>query len=229
MNDGADDSSTASTTLVAANGAVELAVDHPSILRPDAAAAAAASAAALHDSSSSGHVSPVDATNGQPNDPASNLQQVALPPPGKRYRSTPAKTFQCKGFGDCRMVFSRSEHLARHIRYSFSPLSSSAHLAFHYSIPAFSTAPQGPLERPARLSCLPTESCCSRRLQPSSFTRLSFIFISLPTPIALLPRRDVGTRSRVRKQIENGPPPLHLEPCESVQPCTYPTDSICTS
>ncbi|KAJ7061879.1 hypothetical protein C8F01DRAFT_1138660 [Mycena amicta] len=41
------------------------------------------------------------------------------PPPGastKRYRSAPAKTFQCAGYGDCRMVFSRSEHLARHIR-----------------------------------------------------------------------------------------------------------------
>ncbi|KAI0031637.1 hypothetical protein K488DRAFT_51682, partial [Vararia minispora EC-137] len=36
--------------------------------------------------------------------------------PGKRYRPAPAKTFQCRGYGDCRMVFSRSEHLARHIR-----------------------------------------------------------------------------------------------------------------
>ncbi|KAH9921009.1 uncharacterized protein B0H18DRAFT_822848, partial [Fomitopsis serialis] len=35
---------------------------------------------------------------------------------GKRYRPAPAKTFQCRGYGDCRMVFSRSEHLARHIR-----------------------------------------------------------------------------------------------------------------
>jgi len=35
----------------------------------------------------------------------------------KRYRPAPAKTFQCRGFGECRMVFSRSEHLARHIRY----------------------------------------------------------------------------------------------------------------
>ncbi|KIK70114.1 hypothetical protein GYMLUDRAFT_67369 [Collybiopsis luxurians FD-317 M1] len=34
----------------------------------------------------------------------------------KRARPTPSKTFQCRGFGDCRMVFSRSEHLARHIR-----------------------------------------------------------------------------------------------------------------
>ncbi|KAJ7114203.1 hypothetical protein C8R43DRAFT_128590 [Mycena crocata] len=36
--------------------------------------------------------------------------------PPKRYRSAPAKTFQCAGYGECRMVFSRSEHLARHIR-----------------------------------------------------------------------------------------------------------------
>lgn len=28
-----------------------------------------------------------------------------------------AKSFQCKGYGDCKMVFSRCEHLARHIRY----------------------------------------------------------------------------------------------------------------
>lgn len=37
----------------------------------------------------------------------------------KRYRPIPAKTFQCRGYGECRMVFSRSEHLARHIRYDF--------------------------------------------------------------------------------------------------------------
>lgn len=36
----------------------------------------------------------------------------------KRYRPAPAKTFQCRGYGECRMVFSRSEHLARHIRYA---------------------------------------------------------------------------------------------------------------
>ncbi|KAF7328454.1 Biofilm and cell wall regulator 1 [Mycena sanguinolenta] len=35
---------------------------------------------------------------------------------GKRYRPAAAKTFQCRGYGECRMVFSRSEHLARHIR-----------------------------------------------------------------------------------------------------------------
>ncbi|KAK2460728.1 hypothetical protein APHAL10511_007198 [Amanita phalloides] len=53
-----------------------------------------------------------------PSDPADMAAIVASPPSGiaKRYRPTPAKTFQCRGFGDCRMVFSRSEHLARHIR-----------------------------------------------------------------------------------------------------------------
>ncbi|KAG5353412.1 hypothetical protein C0989_007197, partial [Termitomyces sp. Mn162] len=39
-----------------------------------------------------------------------------MPAPPKRYRPAPAKSFQCRGYGDCRMVFSRSEHLARHIR-----------------------------------------------------------------------------------------------------------------
>lgn len=39
----------------------------------------------------------------------------------KRYRPAPAKTFQCRGYGECRMVFSRSEHLARHIRCVFKP------------------------------------------------------------------------------------------------------------
>ncbi|KAJ7473290.1 hypothetical protein FB451DRAFT_290822 [Mycena latifolia] len=48
-----------------------------------------------------------------------SLPQSDSPPPGqagKRYRSAPPKTFQCAGYGECRMVFSRSEHLARHIR-----------------------------------------------------------------------------------------------------------------
>lgn len=43
----------------------------------------------------------------------SNAQDSGV---NKRYRPAPAKTFQCRGYGDCRMVFSRSEHLARHIR-----------------------------------------------------------------------------------------------------------------
>ena len=41
--------------------------------------------------------------------------------PFKRNRQAPAKTFQCRGYGECRMVFSRSEHLARHIRYTALP------------------------------------------------------------------------------------------------------------
>ncbi|KAI8880509.1 hypothetical protein K501DRAFT_335326 [Backusella circina FSU 941] len=34
----------------------------------------------------------------------------------KRTRQSKPKLFQCTGFGDCRMVFTRSEHLARHSR-----------------------------------------------------------------------------------------------------------------
>lgn len=45
-------------------------------------------------------------------------QQGPVPGVNKRYRPAPAKTFQCRGYGECRMVFSRSEHLARHIRYA---------------------------------------------------------------------------------------------------------------
>ncbi|EIE80151.1 hypothetical protein G6F46_006749 [Rhizopus delemar] len=34
----------------------------------------------------------------------------------KRTRSKEPKLFQCTGYGDCKMVFTRSEHLARHTR-----------------------------------------------------------------------------------------------------------------
>ncbi|KAI8881377.1 hypothetical protein K501DRAFT_189002 [Backusella circina FSU 941] len=34
----------------------------------------------------------------------------------KESKTTKSKIFQCTGFGDCRMVFTRSEHLARHTR-----------------------------------------------------------------------------------------------------------------
>ena len=54
--------------------------------------------------------------------PVNNLSNVAGAGVNKRYRPAPAKTFQCRGYGDCRMVFSRSEHLARHIRYCSSPI-----------------------------------------------------------------------------------------------------------
>ncbi|KAF7354441.1 Nutrient and stress factor 1 [Mycena venus] len=83
-----------------------------------------------------------DTTNGSPGgsggmtlvSDAASLSALGVPPPssaatnatapsalsgggvGKRYRPAPAKTFQCRGYGECRMVFSRSEHLARHIR-----------------------------------------------------------------------------------------------------------------
>lgn len=55
----------------------------------------------------------------------------------KRYRPAPAKTFQCRGYGECRMVFSRSEHLARHIRSVFA----SSHLIanFHTVTPSGNT------------------------------------------------------------------------------------------
>ncbi|KAJ7149417.1 hypothetical protein C8R43DRAFT_1107639 [Mycena crocata] len=47
---------------------------------------------------------------------ASNASAIGAGGVGKRYRAPQAKTFQCRGYGECRMVFSRSEHLARHIR-----------------------------------------------------------------------------------------------------------------
>ncbi|THG95426.1 hypothetical protein EW145_g7961, partial [Phellinidium pouzarii] len=53
----------------------------------------------------------VPAPSPPPSNPTSRDAAVA-----KRYRAAPAKTFQCRGYGDCRMVFSRSEHLARHVR-----------------------------------------------------------------------------------------------------------------
>lgn len=56
-----------------------------------------------------------------PSDTSPSLNAVAQQGGVKRYRPVPAKTFQCRGYGECRMVFSRSEHLARHIRH-VSPL-----------------------------------------------------------------------------------------------------------
>lgn len=37
-------------------------------------------------------------------------------PQKKRSRRSEPKLFRCTGFGDCNMVFTRSEHLARHAR-----------------------------------------------------------------------------------------------------------------
>ena len=44
-----------------------------------------------------------------------NSVVTSEPRSSKNGSSGPA-LFQCQGFGDCRMVFTRSEHLARHIR-----------------------------------------------------------------------------------------------------------------
>ncbi|KAG1723545.1 uncharacterized protein EDB91DRAFT_1063359 [Suillus paluster] len=51
-----------------------------------------------------------------PNNPSLLPTTAGITGVNKRYRPAPAKTFQCRGYGECRMVFSRSEHLARHIR-----------------------------------------------------------------------------------------------------------------
>ncbi|KAF9043885.1 hypothetical protein BJ165DRAFT_1347625, partial [Panaeolus papilionaceus] len=51
----------------------------------------------------------------------------------KRYRPAPAKTFQCRGYGECRMVFSRSEHLARHIRKHTGERPFSCHCSKQFS------------------------------------------------------------------------------------------------
>ncbi|KAG1758373.1 hypothetical protein EDD22DRAFT_784038 [Suillus occidentalis] len=51
-----------------------------------------------------------------PNNPSILSSTAGIQGVNKRYRPAPAKTFQCRGYGECRMVFSRSEHLARHIR-----------------------------------------------------------------------------------------------------------------
>ncbi|KAI6140255.1 hypothetical protein BKA82DRAFT_1003503 [Pisolithus tinctorius] len=69
------------------------------------------------------HDHPSDEDESSSSSMAAALVATPLVPPtanpvgvNKRYRPAPAKTFQCRGYGDCRMVFSRSEHLARHIR-----------------------------------------------------------------------------------------------------------------
>ncbi|KAG8746123.1 hypothetical protein FRC10_005989 [Ceratobasidium sp. 414] len=49
-----------------------------------------------------------------PDDAVSRAKKPGVGP--VRTRTAPSKTFVCRGFGDCSMVFSRSEHLARHVR-----------------------------------------------------------------------------------------------------------------
>lgn len=82
--------------------------------------------ASLHPSTASAAqqgLTQASGANGASPASAAGAPQAAGSQP-KRYRPAPAKTFQCRGFGECRMVFSRSEHLARHIRSAYA-LSSS--------------------------------------------------------------------------------------------------------
>ncbi|PIL33357.1 transcription factor [Ganoderma sinense ZZ0214-1] len=68
----------------------------------------------LHDDPMAAVVAP-SVFNAPPTDPR-NASAASSGVGKTRYRPAPAKTFQCRGYGECRMVFSRSEHLARHIR-----------------------------------------------------------------------------------------------------------------
>ncbi|CAE6479240.1 unnamed protein product [Rhizoctonia solani] len=56
--------------------------------------------------------SPATATTALADDGAPRAKKAGVGP--VRTRAAPSKTFVCRGFGDCSMVFSRSEHLARH-------------------------------------------------------------------------------------------------------------------
>src|ERR1700737_739660 len=47
--------------------------------------------------------------------PGSSSKDQGSAPKKPKTKST--KVFQCTGYGDCTMQFTRSEHLARHIRY----------------------------------------------------------------------------------------------------------------
>src|SRR5579859_390861 len=47
--------------------------------------------------------------------PGSSHRDTGAAP--KKPKSKSTKIFQCTGYGDCTMQFTRSEHLARHIRY----------------------------------------------------------------------------------------------------------------
>ncbi|CAE7141257.1 unnamed protein product [Rhizoctonia solani] len=58
--------------------------------------------------------SPTAATMALSDDAAPRAKKAGVGP--VRTRTAPSKTFVCRGFGDCSMVFSRSEHLARHVR-----------------------------------------------------------------------------------------------------------------
>ncbi|ODQ63892.1 hypothetical protein NADFUDRAFT_52880 [Nadsonia fulvescens var. elongata DSM 6958] len=66
-----------------------------------------------HDPPRSENTLPDHKTNGSWNSSTMQTASVSL---AKRSKAKYAKVFQCTGYGDCRMMFTRSEHLARHIR-----------------------------------------------------------------------------------------------------------------
>ncbi|KAK9471752.1 uncharacterized protein V1510DRAFT_419531 [Dipodascopsis tothii] len=57
-----------------------------------------------------------DAMDTDTAEPASSPPSSAAASTGKRSKNKPPKIFQCSGYGNCKMTFTRSEHLARHIR-----------------------------------------------------------------------------------------------------------------
>ncbi|KAF9344385.1 hypothetical protein BGX26_004432 [Mortierella sp. AD094] len=72
-----------------------------------------------HDQSSHESYSSGSAASSKQASPAPSNQSGSnrgSPAPKNSNSSTKGKLFQCTGFGDCRMVFTRSEHLARHAR-----------------------------------------------------------------------------------------------------------------
>ncbi|KAF9958012.1 hypothetical protein BGZ72_001041 [Mortierella alpina] len=76
-----------------------------------------------HDSQSSKQTSPApSSTHGNDNSSRSNVHNTGSDAEAANdegqgpNKHTKGKLFQCTGFGDCRMVFTRSEHLARHAR-----------------------------------------------------------------------------------------------------------------
>lgn len=48
--------------------------------------------------------------------PVDGQQRDSQAGPVSKKLPQPTKLFRCNGFGDCQMTFTRSEHLARHVR-----------------------------------------------------------------------------------------------------------------
>ncbi|KAF8985603.1 hypothetical protein BGZ46_003298 [Entomortierella lignicola] len=66
--------------------------------------------------SSSKHGNPVPYISENVNDSSKSNNDSDTTNDGHASKTHKGKVFQCTGFGDCRMVFTRSEHLARHAR-----------------------------------------------------------------------------------------------------------------